>query len=54
MCFVKDIFWEPDVCVVQFHPARSQYVNNHPYCLHLWHPLEADLPAPPTIAVGML
>lgn len=30
MCFVKDLFWAPEECVVQFHPPKSEYVNNHP------------------------
>lgn len=36
MCAVKDIFWDPEDCVVQFHPPKSVYVNFHPGCLHLW------------------
>lgn len=36
MCRVKDIFWYDNECVVQFHPPKSEYVNNHPCCLHLW------------------
>jgi hypothetical protein len=36
MCFIKDLFWGPDDVVVQIHPAHINYVNNHPYCLHLW------------------
>lgn len=36
MCFVKDLFWDEEEAVVQFHPPRSQYVNIFPYCLHLW------------------
>jgi hypothetical protein len=35
MCFTKDLFWEPDECVVQFHPPKSEYVNNHPHCLQI-------------------
>lgn len=38
MCAIKDMFFEPEEGVVQYHPAKSQYVNNHPYCLHLWRP----------------
>lgn len=38
MCFVKDLFWEPEECVIQYHPPRSKYVNNHPYVLHMWKP----------------
>lgn len=36
MCKVKELFWEPEDVAVQFHPARSQYVNFHPGCLHIW------------------
>lgn len=36
MCRVKSLFWGEDDLVVQFHPPKSEYVNNHPYCLHLW------------------
>ena len=52
MCFVKDLFWEPEECVVQFHPPQSTYVNNHPFCLHLWKP-PFELPLPPAILVGV-
>ena len=46
MCLVKDIFWQDDECVVQFHPPKSEYVNLHLYCLHLWKKIgeKADLP----------
>ncbi len=36
MCKVKDMFWNDDECVIQFHPPKSEYVNIHPHCLHLW------------------
>lgn len=52
MCFVKNLFWEPEEVVVQYHPAESEYVNLHPYVLHLWKPIGVDLPAPPSILVG--
>lgn len=35
MCFVKNLFWEEDETVIQFHPAKSNYVNMHPNCLHM-------------------
>lgn len=53
MCFVKSLFWEPEECVVQFHPPESQYVNNHPHCLHLWRSTMAPFPTPPAILVGV-
>lgn len=48
MCRIKDIFWIEDECVVQFRPPRSEYINNHPYCLHLWKKIGANWDAPPT------
>jgi hypothetical protein len=53
MCFVKDLFWREDECVIQYHPAASDYVNQHPYCLHLWRPPGIDLPVPPPLLVGV-
>lgn len=52
MCFVKDLFWEPEECVMQLHPPRSQYINCHPHCLHLWRPTLVPIPMPPSILVG--
>ena len=53
MCFVKNMFWEPTECVVQFHPPESEYVNNHPNCLHLWRNTRVEFPLPPSILVGV-
>ena len=36
MCKVKDMFWGENDVVIQLHPPKKDYVNNHPYCLHLW------------------
>lgn len=52
MCLVKGLFWSLDSVVVQYHPAESDYVNMHQYCLHLWRPVGVDLPCPPPIMVG--
>jgi hypothetical protein len=52
MCFVKDLFWTEDEVVMQLHPAKTEYVNYHQYCLHLWKPIEATIPTPPSILVG--
>ncbi len=53
MCFVKDLFWDEEETVMQLHPPRSKWVNNHQYCLHLWRPTNAEIPLPPEIAVGV-
>lgn len=52
MCWVKDLFWDDEDWVVQFHPAKSQYVNYHQACLHLWRPLAQILPVPDSLMVG--
>lgn len=51
MCFIKDLFWDEEDCVVQYHPAKSQYVNTHPGVLHLWRPIKEKLPTPPIFMV---
>lgn len=52
MCFVKDLFWGEEECVMQLHPPKSEYVNNYPHCLHMWRPTKVDIPLPPSILVG--
>ena len=52
MCRVKAMFWDEDDCVIQYHPPKSEYVNNHPHCLHLWRPSNDNVPMPPSIMVG--
>jgi hypothetical protein len=52
MCAVKDLFWDAEDVVMQLHPRKSEYVNCHPYTLHLWRPLEKTIPEPPAIFVG--
>lgn len=53
MCFIKNLFWGSEDCVVQYHPPESEYVNNQPYTLHLWRPKNTFMPAPPSILVGI-
>lgn len=52
MCYAKDVFWDKEDCVVQFHPPKSDYVNVHPYTLHLWQPVGVEIPRPPKEFVG--
>lgn len=51
MCEIKKMFFEDEETVVEYHPRKSDYVNRHPYCLHLWRPLNVPLPTPPKIFV---
>ena len=50
MCQVKEFFWKDDEVVVQYHPAKDNYVNLHPHVLHLWRRPEG-FPTPPKIMV---
>jgi hypothetical protein len=53
MCAVKNIFWDEDDTVIQFHPRKLDYVNNHLNTLHLWRPVGIELPLPPSVTVGI-
>ena len=56
MCSIKDMFFSDDECCVQYHPPKSEYVNNIPHCLHIWKPIEqysGTLPVPPSLFVGI-
>lgn len=53
MCFIKDTFWDDAETVIQYHPKKSEYINNHPYVLHLWRPLKEEIPIPNSILVGI-
>lgn len=53
MCYIKSLFWDEEEAVMQLHPPRSQWVNNSPFCLHLWRPIGIQVPLPPSILVGL-
>lgn len=53
MCWVKNLFWNDRETVIQYHPSKSEYVNNHPFCLHLWKPVGVKLPKPPKDFIGV-
>lgn len=50
---LKDLFWEPEDCVIQIHPPKSQHVNNHSRCLHLWRCIDQPMPMPEAWMVGV-
>lgn len=47
MALVKELFWDETETVVQFHPKKSEHVNYHQYCLHLWKLSGHDCKLPP-------
>lgn len=52
MCMVKRTFFYPEEVCVEYHPPQSEYVNVHPYCLHLWRLQQPGMPLPPSWMVG--
>lgn len=42
--FIKMLFWDPEDEVLQLFPPQSQYIDVHKNCLHLWRPINVDLP----------
>ena len=53
MCRIKDLFWDKNETVVQYHPPESEYVNNHKYCLHMWRKIGYEFPLPPSNLIGI-
>lgn len=51
MCYIKDLFWSDEDCVVQYHPSKSEYVNQHKHTLHLWKPVNQIIPIPNKIMI---
>lgn len=52
MCKIKDLFWDDEDTVIQFHPPKSEYVNTHKHCLHLWKPKGFEIKRPNKELVG--
>jgi hypothetical protein len=52
MSHIKKVFWDDNETVMQLHVPESEHINCHPYCLHLWRPIDQEIPRPPSIAVG--
>lgn len=52
MCKVKDIFWDEEDVVIQFHPKKSEYVNIHRQTLHMWRQIGKEVSTPPRYMLG--
>lgn len=55
MCFIKSLFWDDEDFAVQLHPPKSDWINNHNFCLHLWRKSGTNdfCERPPSIMVGV-
>ena len=47
MKFIKNLFFEPDELVIQFHPPEKDYKNIGETVLHLWRPWDQEIKLPP-------
>jgi hypothetical protein len=52
MCWIKSLFWDPEECVIEYHPPASKYVRDNSYRLHLWRPKHAAIPMPSVSVVA--
>ena len=43
MCKLKEIFFQDEEECVEFHPKKSEYLNLHEHCLHIWR-YKGELP----------
>ena len=50
---MKEIFWKDDEVCMQLHPKKEDYVDNMRFCLHIWRPINQEIPTPPSIMVGL-
>jgi hypothetical protein len=51
MVYIKNLFWDDSETVLQFHPPKSDYVNIHKHCLHLWKNQRTPVELPPLFMV---
>lgn len=51
MSRLRDYFFPDDSWVVQFHPPKDCYINDHPFVLHLWESYDTQMPTPLLVMV---
>ena len=47
MSYIKNLFFKSDEWAVEYHPPKSENINVHQYCLHLWRCQNQNFPIPP-------
>jgi len=52
MDHIKRLFFRDNETVMQLHVPIQDHINFHPNCLHLWRPLNAEIPRPPAWMIG--
>ena len=49
---IKELFFLDEEPAYQIFPAKKDYINCHPYCLHWWRPQNGQVLEPQTDMVG--
>ncbi len=52
MQMIKEKLFAEEEVVFQLHPREEDYINTHPYCLHLWRPNNYNMNIPPLHSVN--
>lgn len=52
MQMIKEKIFTEEEVVFQLHPREEDYINTHPYCLHLWKPNNCSMIVPPLYSVN--
>ena len=50
---IKELFFDDEETCVQFHPKKSEYINNCEMCLHIWKKQNNEYQLPPSLMVGL-
>lgn len=49
---IKELFFEDDEPAYQIFPAKKDYINCHPNCLHWWRPQNSKILIPGKELIG--
>lgn len=49
---VKRMFFNADETAMQLHVPAEDHISYHPFCLHLWRPIDEEIPRPPAWMIG--
>ena len=53
MQHAKELFFRDCETVMQLHVPKDEHIDQCSTCLHLWRPIEDEIPRPPSWMVGM-
>ena len=52
MEFVKRMLFKPEEVCMQLHVAVEEHISVHRFCLHIWRPINQEIPLPPSWMVA--